>query len=137
MLRHRLAPLFDPVSMLIVGPKGLAAAQNLPPRLQACSTVVVARPGEAVKLPATLAGVAKGARLDLAVLSLTGRMLNQALWNLQKHRPRALIVLSPDHPSVDPAHDMQLCRLHAREHDCMLLGPRSLGVQRTHTGLNA
>lgn len=137
MLRHRLAALFDPVSMLVIGPKGLAAAQNLPLRLQDRATVVVTQPGESIRLPATLAGVPKGGRLDLAVVSLTGRMLNQALWALQKHRPRALIVLAPDHPSVDPAHDMQLCRLYAREHDCMLLGPRSLGVQRTHIGLNA
>ena len=137
MLRHRLAPLFDPVSMLVLGPKTLAAAQNLPLRLRDQSTVVAVQPGESVKLPAALAGVPKGGRLDLAVVSLTGRMLNQALWALQKHRPRALVVLAPDHPSVDPAHDMQLCRLYAKEHDCILLGPRSLGVQRTHTGLNA
>ncbi|OXR50739.1 MULTISPECIES: GNAT family N-acetyltransferase [unclassified Pusillimonas] len=136
MLRHRLAALFDPLSVLVVGPKGLATAQSLPPRLRGQATVVVAQPGQSVKLPATLTGVAKGARLDLAVVSLTGRMLNQALWSLQAHRPRALIVLSPDHPSIDPAHDTQLCRLFAREHDCMVLGPRSLGLQRTHTGLN-
>jgi|TARA_R110000851_G_scaffold333553_1_gene516399 acetyltransferase len=138
MLRHRLAALFDPASVLVAGPARLPmktiASLGL---LAQHQTHVVWSEKDDTQWPGRLAGVSPGRRLDLAVLALPYHALPEALGALEQYRPRALIVLSPSSPSVTPEQDCQLCVQWSRENDCVMLGPRTLGVQRPHLGLNA
>ncbi|MBC41174.1 MAG: GNAT family N-acetyltransferase [Pusillimonas sp.] len=138
MLRHRLAALFDPASVLVAGPARLPMKTIASPGLlaQHQTHVVWSETGD-TQWPGHLAGVSPGRRLDLAVLALPYHALPEALGALEQYRPRALIVLSPSSPSVTPGQDCQLCVQWSRENDCVMLGPRTLGVQRPHLGLNA
>ncbi|MAK56257.1 MAG: GNAT family N-acetyltransferase, partial [Pusillimonas sp.] len=138
MLRHRLAALFDPTSVLVVGPATLpmktVASQG---RLARHQTHVVWSESGSIAWPQSLAGVPPGRRLDLAILVVPYTALASVLQALKNYRPRALIVLSPPSPSATPGQDCALCVQWAREHDCVMLGPRTLGIQRPHIGLNA
>lgn len=120
----------------MIGPADMPAALHVPPYLSAGLTRVVTQADKPVQVPALLKGLAPGARPDLAVVSLAGHQLALALAGLAAHRPRALLVLSPPAPTAHPETDAALCRAWAMEHQCVLLGPRSLGIQRPHRQLN-
>ena len=138
MLRHRLAALFDPASALVVGPAVLPMKKIASlGRLARHQTHVVWSDPAPAQWPQDLAGVPPGRRLDLAVLALPYHALSKTLNALERYRPRALIVLSPPSPSATPGQDCAVCVQWAREHDCVMLGPRTLGIQRPHLGLNA
>ncbi len=132
-MRHVLSSLFDPRSLLVVQDHELPVSQGLPTLLRDAVTIVRVTPGQRPEIPGELAGVAAGARLDLAIIGVAQADTAQALEVLAAVRPRALIVLSP---LPDPALT-DLCRDWARENDCALLGPHSFGIQRPYAGLNA
>ena len=58
MLRHALAPMFEPSSLVIVADRPLPASGSLSPALKAKTTVVACETGAAPELPAALQGLA-------------------------------------------------------------------------------
>ncbi|HYG44256.1 MAG TPA: GNAT family N-acetyltransferase [Bordetella sp.] len=136
MLRHALAPLFEPVSLLIVADRPLPVADALPAALRARTTRVDAVPGQAPHLPDTCAGLAAGQRPDLALVCVSPAVLPETLRRLTSLRPRAAIVLPHEIPDPYPGGTLALCRGWAQQTGCALLGPRAFGAQRPHAGLN-
>ena len=141
MLRHRLAALFEPRSLLVVSHRSLPVARSLPSSLARAATFVepqATSPAGAVDLavPEVLAGVERGERVDLALLCVHSAQLPQVLEAIGPHRPRALILLSTETAPDNALEDMIYCRSWARLNDCALLGPRSFGVQNPSRGLN-
>lgn len=136
MLRHHLAALFEPRSLLVVTHRQLPIASSLPSTLEN-STVIVEMPDDNPPLmPEQLKGVGPGERVDLALLCVRSSQLPQALEGISVHKPRSLILLSSDAAPDNALEDMVYCRSWARINDCSLLGPRSLGVQNPLQGLN-
>lgn len=141
MLRHHLAALFEPRSLLVLSYRPLPVARSLPPALAKAATFVElpaegAATGSDCSVPRELAGVEPGGRVDLALLCVPSRQLPQALEAIGPHRPRALILLSTETAPDNALEDMVYCRSWARLNDCALLGPRSFGMQNPASGLN-
>lgn len=136
MLRHHLAALFEPQSLLVVSYRPLPVAQSLPSILGKAATFIKLVPGGDIVVPSALTGLQPGARVDLALLCVHSSQLPQALAAIGVHRPRGLILLSTDTAPDNALEDMVYCRSWARLNDCALLGPRSFGLQRPHMGLN-
>jgi len=136
MLRHALAPMFEPASLVIVADRPLPAASSLSPALKAKTTVVVVEPGAAPDLPDKLEGLAAGDRPDLALVCVSPAVLPETLRRLAPLSPRAVILLPHELPDPYPRGTLALCRAWAEENHCELLGPRSFGAQRPHAGLN-
>ncbi|OZI77492.1 GNAT family N-acetyltransferase [Bordetella genomosp. 12] len=136
MLRHVLAPLFEPRSLLIVADRNLPATAVLPGPLRARTTLVDSPPGEAPTLPERCTGLDEGERVDLALVCVSPAVLPETLRRLTPLAPRGLILLPHELPDPYPRGTLALCEAWAREHDCPLLGPRSFGAQRPHAGLN-
>ncbi|TAL84372.1 MAG: GNAT family N-acetyltransferase [Candidimonas sp.] len=134
MLRHRLAALFEPQSLLVLSDQPLPVEHALPEYLKGSATFVTAQAGRPIVL--TDVRRSSGTRLELALVCIAPSRLPEALEALRLLRPRALILLPVDPPSANPLEDMAYCRAWARLNDCMVLGPRSFGVQRPHLGLN-
>jgi acetyltransferase len=136
MLRHRLAALFEPRSLLVLADCGLPAVRNVPPALAGRVEFVEVASDGAMAVPARLAGVDEGDRLDAALVCVASSMIPRALEVLAPHRPRAVVLLRHPETSTDPVEDMAYCKTWARLHDCELLGPHSTGMQRPVYGLN-
>lgn len=136
MLRHRLAALFEPRSLLVLSYRPLPVVLEPPTALERSSTFVHIDEEGPVQVPDTLNGVSPGARLDLALLCVDSPRLPQALDALRQHRPRALILLSTDKAPENALEDMVYCRSWALLNGCCLLGPRSFGTQRPGRQLN-
>lgn len=136
MFRHSLDPLFQPKSLLIVSDNPLPVFQALPSGIRTRTTRVDAEPGHLPPFPESLAGVAAGARLDLAIISMPPLLLQAVLEQLERYRPMALIVMAHDVIDPDPDRTRRLCGEWARANQCALLGPFSFGLQRPHLGLN-
>ena len=135
MLRHALAPMFEPGSLVIVADRPPAAG-SLSPALKARCTVVDCAVGEAPELPASLNGLAPGERPDLALVCVSPAVLPETLRRLAALSPRSVILLPHELPDPYPRGTLALCRAWAEENRCELLGPRSFGAQRPHAGLN-
>ena len=136
MLRHALAPLFDPKSLVIVADRRLPVVESLPATLRACTTQIDVQPGQIPVFPQGCAGLAAGQRPDLALVCVSPAVLPDMLRRLTPLRPRAAIVLPHELPDPYPGGTLALCREWARETGCALLGPRAFGVQRPHAALN-
>lgn len=136
MLRHRLAALFEPASLLVVADRVLPVAQNVPQTLSTSASFVDVRAETSITVPAKLNGVATGARVDLAMVCVAPQRLPEALDAIKAHRPRFLVVLPHVAAPFDPQEDRVYCRAWGLLNDCSVLGPRSFGVQRPHLGLN-
>src|SRR5690606_42105254 len=93
-------------------------------------------PGQALELSQALTGVGEACRVDQVLLCIAPRRLPEALAAIKPLRPRCLTVLPHHTPSDDPVEDMVFCRTWGQLNDCMVLGPRSFGVQRPHLGMN-
>lgn len=136
MLRHALAPLFEPATLLVVSDRELPVSQWLPKGLAASSTSVLAPQGEAPQLPDAMQGVTPGGRVDLAVVCVSPAVLLETLRRLVACQPRAMILLPHELPDPYPLGTQALCREWAQAHDCQILGPRAFGAQRPHAGFN-
>ncbi|WP_134819796.1 hypothetical protein, partial [Bordetella pertussis] len=79
MLRHVLAPMFEPASLVVIADRLLPVTSVLPSALRARTTVVQAAPGAAPELPAACAGVAEGLRPDLALVCVAPGVLPETL----------------------------------------------------------
>jgi acetyltransferase len=136
MLRHALASLFEPRSLVVIADRVLPGAQILPAALLARTTRVECAVGAFPDIPAVLTGLAPDERPDLGLLCVSPAVLPETLRRLASRAPRALIVLPHEVPDPYPQGTMALCRGWAEEHHCKLLGPRAFGVQRPHAGYN-
>ncbi|MGE4370789.1 MAG: acetate--CoA ligase family protein, partial [Burkholderiaceae bacterium] len=136
MLRHRLAALFEPRSLLVVTDRSLPVVQMPPKWLRPALTYVHLPPNQPVTLPRELQGVPPGVRVDQALVGVSADRLPDVLQALEPFRPRAVNILVSEHNALSPDDDIALCRSWALQHDAVLLGPRAFGVQRPHLGLN-
>jgi acetyltransferase len=136
MLRHALASLFEPRSLVVIADRLLPGAQILPAALLAHTTLVQCAPGEFADIPAVLNGLADDERPDLGLLCVSPAVLPETLRRLSARPPRALIVLPHEVPDPYPQGTVVLCSAWAEQHHCKLLGPRAFGVQRPHAGYN-
>ncbi|RTZ39931.1 GNAT family N-acetyltransferase [Candidimonas sp. SYP-B2681] len=136
MLRHRLAALFEPNTLLVLSDRPLPIVQSVPRSLQDTLTIVDASEGASIRLPETLNGVASGSRIDQALVCVAPRRMHEALAALKSCRPRILTILPHSIPPANPIEDMFFCRTWGELNDCLILGPRSFGVQRPHLGIN-
>ncbi|NLC37611.1 MAG: GNAT family N-acetyltransferase [Alcaligenaceae bacterium] len=136
MLRHRLAALFEPRATLVVSDRRLPVETDTPARLRNAVTSVAVSQAVDGQWPAELAGVPPGERLDLVLVCVPPSLLSQVLEGLPRYRPLMLVVLAHPEQSEDPLHDLEHARSWSRQHDCLVLGPRSFGVQRPHLGMN-
>lgn len=136
MLRHTLDPLFEPTSLLVVSDRSLPLFESLPPTMAARTTRVECSPGQLGQMPEQLNGLAKGTRVDLAIVCMPPLLLQRTLFSLASVRPRAVVLMA--HDAVDPFPDRtrELCALWAKKYNVALLGPYSFGLQRPHLGLN-
>lgn len=130
ILRHRLAALFDPESVLVI-----RTDEGMEP---ICSTAAqwhktVLLPADYTQWPEPLN---HDKRLDLAVVCVPTPELSLVLAQLERYAPRALLLLT--HPSSLPysASFQHELRQWAKQHHCLLLGPRSFGLIRPGTDLN-
>ncbi|PLC50411.1 GNAT family N-acetyltransferase [Pollutimonas subterranea] len=136
MPRHRLTALFEPRSLLVLSDRTLPIVHSVPRSLQNTITIIDADPDQPIGLPGALNGVSEGSRVDQVLLCIAPQRLPEALAAIKPCRPRCLTVLPHHTPSDDPVEDMVYCRTWGQLNDCMVLGPRSFGVQRPHLGMN-
>jgi acetyltransferase len=136
MLRHALASLFEPRSLLIIADRRLPGAETLPAGLRARTTFIDAAPGVAPEIPLQFAGLADDERPDLALLCVAPSVFAETLRRLAARAPRALIALPHEQADPYPRGTVALCQSWAEENRCKLLGPRAFGVQRPPAGLN-
>lgn len=136
MLRHRLAALFEPRSLLVLSSHRLPVVQAPPPLLRGrIADVAVMDDGQWV-MPESLDFLQSGQRLDMALLCIDPARLPAALGALRRYRPRALVLLPHETPSPNPLETRTYCQAWGQMNDCLVLGPGALGVQRPHLGLN-
>lgn len=136
MLRHALAPLFEPDSLVVAADRDLPVLAVLLAELRARTTVATCAFSHVPVLPASCQGLAPGGRPDLALVCVAPMALPETLRRLAALAPRSAIVLPHELPDSHPAETRTLCAAWARQHDCALLGPHSFGVQRPHSWLN-
>lgn len=136
MLRHRLAALFEPRALVVVSDRPLPLETNTPPALRNGITRLGLEEAEQGLWPEALAGVPAGERLDQALVCVPPSSLPLVLDGLRRYRPRIVVVLAHPDQSGDPMQDMVYCRAWSTLNDCLVLGPRSFGVQRPHRGVN-
>ncbi|MVW73358.1 MULTISPECIES: GNAT family N-acetyltransferase [unclassified Bordetella] len=136
MLRHVLAPLFDPGSLVVVADRPLPVVASLRADLRARTTLVDVAAAVAPEFPEACQGIGAGQRPDLALVCVSPAVLPETLRRMTRLRPRAVIVLPHEIPDPWPGGTVALCRQWAEENDCALLGPRAFGVLRPHAGLN-
>ena len=136
MFRHTLDPLFQPRSLLIVSDRPLPVSQSLPSGLRQRTTRLEVQPGQLPVFPTQLTGVPSDERLEMAVVCMPPLLLQDVLGSMATYRPLALIVMAHDVVDPDPDRTRAYCADWAVQHDCILLGPFSFGLQRPHLGLN-
>ncbi len=136
MLVHRLAALFEPRSVLVLSDSVLPLLDSTPGWLAGACVRADVLPGKPIVLEEEMAGLPAGQRLAQALVCVPPARLPEALEALKVLRPRCVILLLHEQPSSDPVEDMVYCRAWATLNDCVVLGPRSFGVQRPHLSLN-
>lgn len=136
MLRHELAPLFEPTSLLLIGDRPLPVMSDLPDSLRDRTTQVECVPGRPVKLPNKLNGLAAGERPDLAMVCVAPQALQHTFHQMAALPPRAVIVLPHDVVDPQPDQTLEFCRSWAQTNRCAMLGPNTFGLQRPHASLN-
>ncbi|NYT36149.1 GNAT family N-acetyltransferase [Allopusillimonas soli] len=135
MLRHRLAALFEPRTVMVVADRTLPLDDDPPRWLAGSHAHANVAPGQPIALP-PMPGLPEDERLDQALLCVPPERLPEALAVLKPLRPRCVVLLPHVQAPADPLEDMIYCRAWGRLNDCLVLGPHSLGVQRPHLGLN-
>ncbi|MDN5842760.1 MAG: GNAT family N-acetyltransferase [Alcaligenaceae bacterium] len=136
MLRHRLASLFEPRSVLVISTRELAVVRNPPKALLGRVTTAAIDAAGEVHMPEVIAGLSGDDRLDLALLCVKPDDLPRVFEALRVLRPRAVIVLTHEVPSSDPAETRTFCQAWGVMNDCLVQGPGAFGLQRPHLGIN-
>lgn len=144
MYKHRLASLFDPSSILVISDIDLPLSEHIPTRLQQhvewIRWDVASQEGLFIDSDEQVAASTKGLTTvnspDLALICLSSKKISLALQLLSIRQPQALIVLPYSDSDPDSLNLLPVIEVWAREHNCLLLGPRAFGVQRPMQGLN-
>lgn len=136
MLRHRLAALFEPRALVIVSDRQLPVEMEPPPMLHNAITRIEVDDAVRGEVPSAASGVPAGERLDLAMVCVPPMQLPTILDALRRYRPRIVLLLAHPEPSEDPLQDLVFSRTWSQLNDCLVLGPRSFGVQRPHLRMN-
>ena len=102
MLRHRLAALFEPRSLLILSSRELPVVRTPPALLKGRIADVRIGDDGRWQMPGRLDFLQEDQRLDMALLCLDPAHLPAALGALKQHRPRALVLLPHPTPADDP-----------------------------------
>lgn len=136
MLRHRLAALFEPRALVVVSDRQLPVETDPPARLRNAMTRISLEDAIKGELPSEPAGLERDQRLDLAMVCVPPADLPAVLDGLRRYRPQIVVVLAHPEQSEDPVQDMVYARSWSQFNDCLVLGPRSFGVQRPHLRMN-
>lgn len=136
MPRHSLLSLFEPRTLLVVSDYPLPISQHAPTYLKNSLTIVDVSEGQPIAIPDSLAGLESGARVDQVVVCVTPARLPEVLSALHDCRPRTLLLLSGSAAAAEPLEELAYSRAWGSMNDCMVLGPRSFGLQRPHLQLN-
>lgn len=136
MLRHRLAAFFEPTSLILISDIELPILSALPATLGKKTTVLRIDEDNSLEQQIREHPLEPGKGQELAVVCVEPSRLERTLSYLSDAPPKALILLQPDHVDVDPKETQNLVRDWVKQHGCMLLGPRSFGIQRPHLNLN-
>lgn len=136
MLRHRLAALFEPRSLLIISSRKLSVVDTPTNMLRGRITDVRIKESESWQIPAKLDFISAGQRLDLALVCVNPAILPRVLNSISVHKPRAIILLPHETPADDPAKVRQMSQTWGQQNNCLVLGPGAFGVQRPYSGLN-
>ncbi|NYT66593.1 GNAT family N-acetyltransferase [Alcaligenaceae bacterium] len=136
MPRHSLFSLFEPRTLVVVSERTLSVTQVVPPTLEKHITQIDVLNDQAIVLPHEFAGVAPGERVDQAVICVSHGRLPDALSALRHCKPRVVLLLPGHIPAPEPLEDLAYARAWGAMNDCMVLGPRSFGIQRPHLQLN-
>lgn len=136
MLRHRLAALFEPRSLLVISSHDLDVVHKPPRILQGRVAEVRIGSNGRWQLPGRLDFLEPDQRLDMAVVCADPMSLPAILADLRRHKPRALVLLPHENPSDDPLETRACSQAWGYENDCLVLGPGALGIQRPHLGLH-
>lgn len=136
MLRHRLAALFEPQVAAVISDRPLPIEAEIPPKLASSITFIPVDQAVRGEAPSTLNGLAEGARLDLVLICVPPQSLPAVLDAVRQYRPHTAILLAHPEQSEDPLQDMVYVRGWSTLNDCLVLGPRSFGVQRPYLRMN-
>ena len=142
MYKHRLAALFDPSSILVISDIDLPLSKYIAGRSRRqveWHRWDIASQQEVVNVGTSLQADTPDDTLeapDLALICLASKKVELALQLLSKRRPKALIILPYTDIDADALSLAPRIKAWAKEHQCLLLGPRSFGVQRPMQGLN-
>ncbi len=134
MLRHRLASFFEPKSLVVITDIDLPILQAVPATLAAKTTVLHIQDEE--QMEQLFAANSLDETKELALVCVQPSRLPSVLQYLATMPPRALLMLPPNHIDVDPKETKELLGKWVQEHQVMMLGSRSFGVQRPHLNLN-
>ena len=136
MPRHSLLSLFEPRSLLVVSDYPLPISQHTPAYLENRITMVDVTDGQPIVIPDAIAGLEPGARVDQVVVCVSPSRLFEVLSALHSCRPRTLLLLAGSSTAPEPLEELAYSRAWGTMNDCMVLGPRSFGLQRPHLQLN-
>lgn len=136
MQRHRLASIFEPRSLIVISDVSLPVCESVPAYLVRNTTLMSFDSSESFAQLAAKESIESEERKDLAVLCVHPDRLEMVLSFLERKPPRAMILLPTQTVDDDPLEIRQIMLGWARQHDCLLLGPRAFGIQRPHLNLN-
>lgn len=140
MHKHRLTSLFDPSSILVISDIDLPLSEHIPARLKQyvewLRWDVATLGGLSTNSVTTSDTSASVTSPDLALLCLSSKKIPLALELLSERRPKALIILPYTDADPNSIDLLPAIEAWAKEHNCMLLGPRAFGVQRPMKRLN-
>lgn len=136
MLRHRLAALFQPRSLLIISSRKLSVVDMPPNMLRGRIYDVRVKPNEDLNIPKKIDFLSDGQRLDLVLICVNPALLPKVLNKVSSHKPRAIILLPHEIPAKDPDQVRNMAQTWGRQNNCLVLGPGAFGIQRPYTGLN-
>ena len=129
ILRHRLAALFDPDSVLVVRDRDNKTSFSLPATIRG---IEIDYQADATDWSAM---AEQSTRVDLAVVCVPAMDLKLVLQQLASNPPRALLLLTHV-SSRSYQNQCDYLQQWALTHKCLLLGPRSFGLMRPARALN-
>lgn len=136
MLRHRLASIFEPRSLIVISDVSLPVCESVPAYLVRNTTLMPFDSAESFVQLSAKESIESEERKDLAVLCVQPDRLEMVLSFLERKPPRAMILLPTQTIDDDPLEIRRFVLDWARRNNCLLLGPRAFGIQRPHLNLN-
>ena len=130
IIRHRLAALFEPQTVLTVTSADVQYGLQFDAQV-AVQTVVFE---EHCLWPTPSQ---QGGNVDLAVMGVAAQHVKEVLSQLVHYKPRALVLLTHSSNQTYSAELNEYLKEWAQQHHCLVLGPRTFGFMRPGSGLNA